>query len=93
VIAEVTFSMIYQIMSLTSKDMGGCIGYPTRPSQSKRNSSGLEGRVLGESKTLSHSEGAVSEMPTTWLKDASPSKGRVGLTKNCIDTTTSSNIG
>jgi hypothetical protein len=65
VLAEVIISMIYQIMSLTGKDIGGGIGYPTRPSQSKGTSSGLEGRVLRESKTLSCSEGAVSRMLMT----------------------------
>jgi hypothetical protein len=55
---EVIVSVIYQIMSLTGKYIGGGIGYPTRPSQSKGISSRLGGRELGESKTLSCSEGA-----------------------------------
>jgi hypothetical protein len=46
-------------MSLTGKDIGRGIGYPTRPSQSKGTSSRLGGRILGESKNLLCSEGAV----------------------------------
>jgi hypothetical protein len=52
-LAEDIVSMIYQIMSLTGKDIGGGIGYPIKPSQLKGISSRLEGRELGESKTLS----------------------------------------
>jgi hypothetical protein len=52
VLLKVIFSMIYQIMSLTWKGIGGGIGYPTRPSQSKGTSPRLGGRALGESKTL-----------------------------------------
>jgi hypothetical protein len=43
--------------------------------------------------TLSCLEGTVLEMLTTWLKNASPSKERVGLTENCVGTTTSSTVG
>jgi hypothetical protein len=59
VLAKVTFSMIYRIMSLTLKGIGGGIGYPIKPSQSKGTSPRLGGRVFRESKTLSYSEGAV----------------------------------
>jgi hypothetical protein len=92
-LAEDIVSVIYQIMSLTGKDIGGGIGYPTRPSQSKGTSSGLGGRVLRERKNLSHSEGAGSGMLMTWLKDASPSTRRVGLTRDCTGMTTSSILG
>jgi hypothetical protein len=53
VLTEVIVSMLYRIMSLLGKDIGGGIGYPTRPSQSKGNSSRLEWREPGKSKTLS----------------------------------------
>jgi hypothetical protein len=59
-LAEDIVSVIYRIMSLTKKDMGGGIGYPTIPSQLKGISSRLGGRELGESKTRSHSEGVGS---------------------------------
>jgi len=81
VLAEVIVSVIYLIMPLTRKDIGEGIGYPTRPSQLKGNFLGLERRVLRESKTLLCLEGELSRMLTTWLKDESPSKRRVGLTR------------
>jgi hypothetical protein len=92
-LAEDIISAIYQIMSLTGKDIGGGIGYPTRPSQLKGTSSGLGGRVLGEIKNISYSEGAGSRMLMTWLKDASPSTRRVGLNRDCTGTTTYSILG
>jgi hypothetical protein len=52
-LAEVIVSVIYQIMYLTRKDIGRGIGYPTRPSQSKGMSPGIEGRVLEDSKNIS----------------------------------------
>jgi hypothetical protein len=73
--------------------MGGGIGYPTTPSQSKGTYPRLGGRVLGESKNLSCSKGIVPEMLKACLKDASVSKGRVGLIGDCIGMTTSSTIG
>jgi hypothetical protein len=54
--------------------MGEGILYPTRPSQSKGTSPRLGGRVLGESKTLSCSEGTWIEMLMTWSKESSPAK-------------------
>jgi hypothetical protein len=57
VLTEVIVSVLYRIMSLPGKDIGGGIGYHTRPSQSKGTSSRIGGRELGKSKTLSYSEG------------------------------------
>jgi hypothetical protein len=88
-LAEDIVSSIYQIMSLIGKYIGGGIGYPTIPSQSKGSSSRLGGREIGESKTLSHSEGGRLGMLMTWLKDASPSTRGSILTRYCIGMTTS----
>jgi hypothetical protein len=92
-LAEDIASMIYHIMSLIGKDIGRGIGYPTRPSQSKGISSILGGREIREIKNLSCSEGVGSGMLTTWLKDASPSTRRVGLTEDFTGTNTSSILG
>jgi hypothetical protein len=48
VLMEVIISMLYRIMHLLGKYIGGGIGCPTRPSQSKGTSSRLEGRELEE---------------------------------------------
>jgi hypothetical protein len=61
-LTKYTVSVMDQIMSLTGKDIGEGIGYPTRPSQLKVISSKLGGRGLGERKTLSHSESSGSIM-------------------------------
>jgi hypothetical protein len=53
VLMEVIVSVIYRIMSLLGKDIGGGIGYPMRPSQSKGTSSRIGGRELRKSKNLS----------------------------------------
>jgi hypothetical protein len=66
VLTDVIVSVIYRIMSLPGKDIGGGIGYPTRPSQSKGTSSRLGGRELEKSKIIFCSEGEVLEMPRTW---------------------------
>jgi hypothetical protein len=62
---EYIVSMIDRIMSLTKKDIGGGMGYPTGLSQSKVISSKPGGRGLGEIKTLSRSKGAVYGMLMT----------------------------
>jgi hypothetical protein len=59
VLTKVIIFVLYQIMSLLGKEIGGGIGYPTRPSQSKGTSSRLGGRELEKSKILSCSEGEV----------------------------------
>jgi hypothetical protein len=86
---EVIVSMLYQIMSLSRKDIGRGIGYPTRPSKSKGTLSRLGWRELGKSKTLSCSEGEVIEMLRTWHRSYRTKTRRAGLTKNCIGATTS----
>jgi hypothetical protein len=89
VLMEVNVSIIYGILSLRVKYIGGGIGYPTRPSQSKGTSSRLGGRELGKSKTLSYSEGAGIEMLRTWHRRYKTRTRRVRSTKNCIGATTS----
>jgi hypothetical protein len=93
VLAEVIVSVIYRIMSLTLKEIGGGIGYPKIPSQSKGTSPGLGGRVLSESKILSCSEGAESEMLMTWYRMYRNRIRKERSTENCIGATTSSTIG
>jgi hypothetical protein len=89
VITKVIVSVLYRIMSLLGKDIGGGIGYPTRPSQSKGTSSRLGGREIEKSKTLSCSEGEVIKMLSTWHRRYRTRTRRAGSTKNCIGMTAS----
>jgi hypothetical protein len=57
VITEYMVSVMFQIMSLARKDIGGGMGFPIRSSQSKGTASGLGGRAFGGRINLSHSEG------------------------------------
>jgi hypothetical protein len=88
VLMKVIISVIYQTMSLTGKDIGGGIEYPTRPSQLKGISSRLRGGELRERKNISHLEGVGSRMLTRWLQGASSSTRGVGLTRDCTGTIT-----
>jgi hypothetical protein len=94
VLAEVIVSVIYQIMSLTRKRhrRGHWIPHKTIPIEGNFLKT-WRGEYSGRVKLSLVQKEQLSGMLTTWLKDASPSTRRVGLTRDCTGTTTSSILG